>query len=208
MFLSINTKNFIVISGIWIIQLLGSCADTNKSTIEKEDISKALAEDSIQRNVFLEQSKIIGNQVNTTLVTALTNAIGAHGLEGAVDFCSLNAVSITDSISTSQHMNIQRISHKARNQNNEASAIEKYIISQYALEKDMNKTPIVLSGADGYTFYAPIYIAGPLCLNCHGNIGTEISEPLNEHIKQKYPNDKATGFELNEIRGLLRIKQN
>lgn len=208
MFISKNTKKFIFISVIGAMQWLGSCAGTNNSTTENEVNSKAFTEDSIHRNLFLEQSKILANQVNITLITALTTAIDTHGFEGAVDFCSLRAIPITDSISTSQHMRIKRISHKARNQNNEASALEKYIIAQYALEQEINKTPIVLSGADGYTFYAPIYIAGPLCLNCHGNISSEISQPISEKINQKYPNDKATGFKLNEIRGLLRIKEN
>jgi hypothetical protein len=58
----------------------------------------------------------------------------------------------------------------------------------------------------GVTFYMPITIISPLCLRCHGKIGTDISQEDYAVIKSLYPNDEATSYTMNELRGMWKVE--
>ncbi|WP_353849860.1 hypothetical protein [Hydrotalea sp.] len=45
-------------------------------------------------------------------------------------------------------------------------------------------------------------------MQCHGKKGTDINANTLKEINQLYPNDKATGYAINEIRGLLVVTMN
>ena len=47
-----------------------------------------------------------------------------------------------------------------------------------------------------------------MCLQCHGEKGKNIQPKTLEKIAQLYPNDLATGYKENEVRGLISIKTN
>lgn len=54
-------------------------------------------------------------------------------------------------------------------------------------------------------FYAPILLAAPVCLQCHGRPEKDIAPATMAAIKKLYPEDKATGFQLGDLRGLWRV---
>jgi hypothetical protein len=54
-------------------------------------------------------------------------------------------------------------------------------------------------------YYRPIKTAMPACLNCHGNPGEDIQQAVMEKINTYYPDDKATGYALNDFRGMWKI---
>jgi hypothetical protein len=47
-----------------------------------------------------------------------------------------------------------------------------------------------------------------MCLQCHGKPGTDISEATTAKLRQLYPNDKATGYGINELRGIWVVEMN
>ena len=51
----------------------------------------------------------------------------------------------------------------------------------------------------------PIPLSQPLCLQCHGG-DEDIAPGTREAILAKYPQDKATGYQLNDLRGIWRIR--
>ncbi len=51
-------------------------------------------------------------------------------------------------------------------------------------------------------------VTNALCMQCHGKKGTDINANTLKEINQLYPNDKATGYAINEIRGLLVVTMN
>jgi len=53
-------------------------------------------------------------------------------------------------------------------------------------------------------YYKPILTALSACLQCHGP-EEEINPETLQKIKTLYPNDKATGYSINELRGLWKI---
>ena len=59
---------------------------------------------------------------------------------------------------------------------------------------------------DNGVFYAPI-TTNSMCLQCHGS-EKDIKPATLAKIKSLYPNDKAIGYQENEMRGLMVIKPN
>ena len=54
-----------------------------------------------------------------------------------------------------------------------------------------------------FRYYTPLVIK-PLCLNCHGqadNIASEVAYKL----KKIYPEDHATGYTIDQFRGVVRV---
>jgi cytochrome c551/c552 len=45
----------------------------------------------------------------------------------------------------------------------------------------------------------------PTCIKCHGG-KTDITESTQKMIAQKYPNDKAIGYQMGDLRGMWKIK--
>jgi hypothetical protein len=75
-----------------------------------------------------------------------------------------------------------------------------------ALENQENPNPQVITHADGSRdFLAPIVLGNPLCLQCHGTPGKDIGPETLAAIKKIYPEDKAIGYQLGDLRGLWRI---
>ncbi len=183
--------------------------DCGKSGSESSSSTKLTQNnDALGQSELPDKGKEIAGRINATLINALSSAIDENGYEGAIEFCSLNAIPITDSISLMDGVKIQRISHKPRNNANAANETELELIDRYknvSGNETSKKQPSVILENDKNIFYAPIYIASPLCLNCHGKVGSDIQQEVYESIQRKYPNDKATGFEMNELRGLLKI---
>jgi len=72
--------------------------------------------------------------------------------------------------------------------------------------KSSNPAKPFLGNENGKTiYYKPIKIGMPACLNCHGTEGKEIAMKTLVAIRQKYPDDLATGYKEGEFRGMWKI---
>ncbi len=134
----------------------------------------------------------------------LTEAIAKEGVPGAIGFCSEKALPLTASVNA----NLRRVSHKARNPKNKADATELEVLNAFRATMKAGKAPEpqVRRNADGSeTFFAPIVLANPLCLKCHGTPGADIDAETLSALRKLYPQDEATGFTLGELRGLWRV---
>ncbi|HAY71285.1 MAG TPA: hypothetical protein DCX89_05290 [Saprospirales bacterium] len=201
-----SSSFFILITVLSFALLLHACK--SKSTYKPESEASVEQVSYTQEELMIKGKEIAG-QINASLQEALKKAIEEKGFEGAISFCSLKAIPITDSISQKENVLIQRVSHKARNPENQAGSedmkiIERYLqISQDTLAK---KQATMVAQHEKKIFYAPIYVANSLCLNCHGKPDKEILPSLGKAIAEKYPDDQATGFTMNDFRGLLKIE--
>jgi hypothetical protein len=52
--------------------------------------------------------------------------------------------------------------------------------------------------------FAPILTNG-MCLQCHGEPGSDVDETTLAVIRKKYPNDLAIDYGLNELRGIWKV---
>ncbi len=156
-------------------------------------------------SLYLSKGKKIATATFKSLSTELKKAMADVGIAGAVRYCNLRAMPITDSLSRLYNAKIKRTSDKLRNPANKPTAEEMKILQHYrqliAAKKPLK--PIVKKeDNDTYHFYAPITVK-PLCLTCHG----PKSDIADYHIIDSlYPGDQATGYSTGDLRGIWSIR--
>jgi hypothetical protein len=147
-------------------------------------------------------------EASALLVKNLTEAIAKDGVPGAIGFCSEKALPLTASIGADSGASLRRVTHKARNPKNKAGAAELEVLSAFrdTLKAGKAPEPQLRKHADGSeTFFAPIVLANPICLKCHGAPGKDIDADTLAALLKLYPQDDATGFQLGDLRGLWRV---
>ncbi len=152
----------------------------------------------------------IANLAQKKLGGSLQQAIKNEGIEGAIKFCNLNAYNLVDSLETTYDAEIKRVSINYRNPSDKPDSIETQLLEAYEYNVE-NGIPLTnniqkIHQTDYLLFTKPIEINNPLCLQCHGKIGKQLSEKTNELIKELYPEDLAVNYEMNDLRGMWSIK--
>jgi nitrate reductase cytochrome c-type subunit len=155
---------------------------------------------------YLLKGRHIAITTKNVLGKNLKSAITTKGTKEAVKFCNLKAYPLTDSMAVVYHTNIKRVSDRNRNPNNTATEKEITYINSYQnqLKNGEELQPIIEENNQNVLFYMPI-VTNDMCLQCHGTKNEIDIDVLNE-IMKLYPNDKATGYDINQIRGLWRIE--
>ena len=157
----------------------------------------------------LERGRAIAGQAFALLSTNLARAIGEGGVTNALAYCSERAYPLTALVADTNQVRLQRLTHRPRNPSNEVRSAELGILREFqlALGRGGQPGPVVRAGADDtVVFYSPIVLTNPLCLQCHGAVGTDIQPATAALLATLYPQDQATGFKLGDLRGLWRIE--
>lgn len=152
---------------------------------------------------YLQKGDSISAIVQKVLLTNVMQAMKSGGSGYAVSFCNEQAMPLTDSLAKAHNCLIQRVSDKYRNPTNKLTAQDQEVWTKIASTATAN----TLSGSENgqVVFYKPIKIAMPACLTCHGTAGKEMDPKTFEIIKQKYPDDLATGYKEGDLRGMWKI---
>ena len=176
--------------------ILFSC--NNKSKEEKVASSENVAP-SLQK--YAMQTK---GALGKNLVNAITNL----GTAEAITFCNTKAMVITDSVGNQVNASIKRVSDKPRNPINIANEAEMSFIMELKDKKSKSEKiePKITETEQEITASFPIE-TNAMCLQCHGGTATDIQPEVLKKITLLYPNDKATGYKENEIRGLFVVTQ-
>lgn len=182
--------------GRWSWSMVGVCVG----------VFAAVAADSAVPN-RLEQGRLVTQRAAGILSSNLLTALARGGPTNALEFCHLQAVTLTEG-SGQPGVQVRRVSHRPRNPANRATTNELAVLGQFRdrMKPGAGLPPMLVTNATGrVTFYSPIVLNTPLCLQCHGQAGTEISAGTQEALRRLYPKDEATGFKLGELRGLWRV---
>ncbi len=153
---------------------------------------------------FQQKGNEIAQLAQRTLLGNVGKAIQAGGPEYAVEFCNLQASAIIDSVNRENDCVISRITDKNRNTENKLKGQTEEELWEVFKTGATNDT--LLARPSRLVYYKPIKVGMPACLKCHGNPETEIDLATLEKIQQLYPNDLATGYKLNDFRGLWKIE--
>jgi len=143
----------------------------------------------------------------------LVEQIQAGGVVQAVSVCSDTAQLLTNEFGVERGVFIKRVSMKNRNKNNYPDDFEKRTLNRFELLKQNNELnneteyyEIITEGDYKYLRYLKPILVQAECLNCHGN-QTDIMPEVNNLIAQAYPQDKATGYKVGDLRGAVSIKK-
>jgi len=151
-----------------------------------------------------------GNAASAALLQKLGGELTAHMQNGgpiaALQFCSQNALHLTDQIAQEHNLSIRRVSLKNRNPLNTPSAEEKSIMERWGKMQE-SVTPLppyeLNTKGESVSYYKPIVINKEACLKCHGDIAE--NTPVFKGIKELYPEDKATGYKMGDLRGMIVV---
>ncbi len=192
---------------LWVTvipMLLLSCGPGNSQS-EK---NKLYAADSGMPDTLAHQkAKAISAEAFSQLSAALTQAIQRGGVAEAIQVCKLQALPITDSVAGKYGISLQRIALKTRNPLNLANSTEKQIFRDWKAQMEAGNDPaaVILHEGDSLIWYGAIRLANPVCLQCHGEPGKDISTENLKIIRAAYPEDQATGFVMGDLRGAWKI---
>ncbi len=192
-------KNLLIIVTILLV------ATACKNKTEQSQNETAQTTPSIDYRKLGDSLSKIAQQ---TLLANVSEAMRKGGPTYAVDFCHENAATIIDSITNQTKASIQRISFNNRNPKNvPTAASDSAILNFYALQQKLGTIgrDTLITGIHQTLYYKPILLGMPACLKCHGLPGNEIDANTLALLLKKYPEDKATGYKLGDLRGAWKV---
>jgi hypothetical protein len=157
---------------------------------------------------FRDAVKAFGSHLKSELETAIKSS----GHLAALGVCNLKSPLITEEHAQKLGWKMGRTSLKVRNSKNAPDQWESQILQQFEQRKtngeDVAKLEHVetIKNADGSSvvrYMKAIPTAEP-CLACHGD---SLTPEVTAKIKELYPQDRATGFKLSDLRGAFTITQ-
>ena len=79
---------------------------------------------------------------------------------------------------------------------------------EYNTENNLALDPSIQKFENGevYLYTKAIKIPNGMCLNCHGEPGTDISAETQKALAELYPEDKAIGHKIGDLRGMWSIR--
>jgi hypothetical protein len=186
-----------------IAAVLASC-----NTIEKKSEKNTATHADSLYNEYLSQGRQVVSLSFRALSSQLQLAIGERGTDGALAFCSVHALPITDSLSQALMVNISRTALRIRNPENAPDPLDERIMHHFMqLNWQSGTMPdtLVMNELGEFTYMAPIPTF-KACLQCHGIPEIEIKPQTINLIQSLYPDDKAIGFREGDLRGLWKVQ--
>jgi hypothetical protein len=186
-------KVFIIASlGLCIILIsLWGCGESMPKDEELAAVTRHVAED------FMTELK-------GELLEALKDSAGTVG---AIYICAEKAPEISARYSSLPGLMVRRTSKKVRNPGNAPDEYEMKtldILEQRPAFGSQDHYEWETSGDEmKFRFVRAIKISSA-CLKCHGD-PEKMEDEVKAVIAEKYENDQATGFKLDELRGILTV---
>lgn len=178
----------------------------HKGKGQGNEMHKQQAETDFQDLPYGERGLKYALSTKAVLGKNLMGTIQKKGTLDALAFCNEKAYPLTDSMSVVHNASIKRVSDKPRNQNNLANKKELAYINSFKndIKNNTEPKPIVDVLDDKVQVYYPI-TTNAMCLQCHGKPEQDIKRPILSSLAKLYPNDKATGYNINQVRGIWTI---
>lgn len=198
--LPVTAKHKII--SLLVVLILGSCGKQNDTAGEPTPEETARVQ---------EIGKQAAQNLMETLKGELTGAIQAGGPVSAIEVCSRKALDLTSGIAASSDnvFEVKRTSFKYRNPQNAPDELEEKALQLYesAAAKGEELPPYHIQKISKdpavFRYYQPMKTGG-LCLTCHGDKSAMPQEVIAQ-LNQTYPEDKATGYQAGDFRGLIRV---
>lgn len=149
----------------------------------------------------LERARAALAPFRERLVEALTSTLEAEGgPDHAIRICREKAPQIAAELSVGG-VRMGRTSHRVRNPANAPAPWVEPLLAAYLEDPTDAQPKAVRLDESSFGYVEPIYVMS-FCLSCHG---PSVEPALLEEIRSLYPGDQATGFRVNDLRGLFWV---
>lgn len=208
----LNNASFLVVFALTF--LLSSCSGKR---VERESYQDAKREHEIKKvapvdiyTAALEKGQRVVAVAEKELVGTLQKAMtDSASIEGALRYCNTAAYPLIDSLSEAYKVKIRRVSFQTRNPKDAPDSLEAILLDSYHynFENGIELHDAIQEAGERYQLYTkPILLKNSLCLQCHGVVGSDMTEEHAALIRSLYPEDSAVNYQLNDLRGMWSIK--
>jgi len=155
----------------------------------------------------LKQQAIgIVKQFGGALKPELKQALQSGGPAHAISVCADKAPSIAQQLRAETGWYVTRVSLKARNSKTAIpDAWEKKVLEQFDRRQANGESADKMAFAevvDGRFRFMKAQGVEAVCMNCHA---AEINPEVEAALQEKYPDDRARGYTLGQIRGAFSL---
>lgn len=162
---------------------------------------------------LLEEARGVAGSIPPKLLGVLQEEIQKGGPEGAIGVCREKAPAMAKAASEQTGWAIRRVSLKNRNPKAVPDAWEEAVLKEFDKRAAGGEKPTSLEkgeivSVDGKQVYRYMKAlpTQDICLQCHG-APDRVGPAVQAKLKELYPNDKAVGYGLAEIRGAMTIRK-
>lgn len=164
-------------------------------------------------NALLENARKIGSTLPPKMMQVLTDEIAKGGLVSAVGFCNEKAPQMAKKASGESGWAIRRVSLRNRNPKAVPDAWERTALEEFDRRATagesvatLEKSGMVEDAGRKEFRYIKALPVGQVCLACHGTADA-IEPDVAAKIHTLYPDDKAVGYALGQVRGAITLRQ-
>lgn len=163
--------------------------------------------------MYTEESRKVAQEFVQKLAGVLKQQIETAGAESAINVCKEIAPALAKQYSTDGRL-VKRVSLKPRNQSLGTPDAEERVALENFDKQQRAGGPATLELANAYQdasgdewfHYMRAIPTQPQCLQCHGK-AEDLAENVKALLAKEYPEDKAMGYSLGEIRGAVSIRR-
>ena len=184
-----------VLAGVVIV----ACSDARKA------VQLPLVPDSAS----VATARSAADGLGADLVTMLTAELKRGGPVAAIAVCA-DSAQVRTSRHASSGVMVRRVGTRVRNTKNTPDSVESAVLAAFsnaiAANRTMPDTAFATRDASGrtVTHYMRAIRMQAFCLACHGPTDS-ISAQVKQVISARYPDDRATGYRLGDLRGAISV---
>ena len=159
---------------------------------------------------MLGEARDVAKSLPPKLIPVLQAEIKKSGPEGAISVCRDISPKIAAEISEQTGWKVKRVSLKPRNQARATpDEWEKAALEDFDKRAASGESPAKLDKGErvGNEYrYVKALPVKQICLQCHGPVD-QLSPAVRSALDQNYPNDRATGYSVGQIRGAISVRK-
>ncbi len=181
----------------------GSGAENKTVAASPVNTSSPALEADVKRSMYAV--KVFTGRLQSELVQAMQ----AGGPTNAIAVCNTRAGKIAAEVSKKQNFTMKRVSLKNRNPDNAANEWQRPVLREFELRKqngepmkDLIYADIVETAVGNQFRFMKAIPTGRVCMKCHG---TKIEPAVKARLEKLYPDDKALGYSVGDIRGAFVV---
>ncbi|GAB1392668.1 DUF3365 domain-containing protein [Rhodocyclaceae bacterium] len=162
---------------------------------------------------LLEEARALPGVMVPKLLEVLQDEIAKGGHANAISVCRDKAPAMAKGLSDKTGWAIRRVSLKNRNPKAVPDAWEAGVLREFEQRLAAGQSPVTMDKSevveiDGKKVmrYMKALPTQELCMSCHGK-ESKVSPEVQAKLKELYPEDKATGYDVGQIRGAITAKK-
>ena len=171
-------------------------------------LCSAYALGATQQEQLQQEARALVQQFVGQLKPQLEQAMREGGPTRAIVVCADAAPTIADSLSNSSGWQVRRVSLQQRNASRAVpDKWERAVLQQFDTSAAAGENPMDLHVGElqGTRYrYMQAQGAQAICLTCHGE---NLAQPVIDALRQYYPDDMATGYQLGQVRGAISLSR-